>query len=409
MSAKRKKADSGQPRFVRRKKEAERILTAPIPDLAPESNQMKRLLDLERKIDYYAEKTRQDITPFQPSEETKEKRTIRLYISHISVPNPTEDDPTAMKWSLRIEGRLLEKPNATYRRREINRKKFASFLNDVFVEFDKEKFGHKDRNVQWQRTPATVDADGFEITRSSTLPVTAKISFKFEQTPVRYKLNLVLSKLLQIDSSTVVEVNNAVWEYIRANNLRDSESPDVINCDAALQEVFGVETLKVSELAKHVGYCLLPPSRIELEHVIQLEDNLHNFGQDIYDVDLFLETNFTPNPLISSASHDLESLDKTINEHLEALERAKERREFLLSFADNPQKFILTWVAAQVRDNTEAKSLSSLHKAGRQSATFYERWTEPATLQYLNELVDKKNQERTLQISSSATTTTTTR
>eukprot|EP00056_Hartaetosiga_gracilis_P008470 m.121260 g.121260 ORF g.121260 m.121260 type:complete len:182 (+) comp12920_c6_seq10:45-590(+) len=146
MSGKRKKSD-GQPRMVRRK-DASKVFTDPVVDLMPESEQLKRLTELERKIDFYAEKAKHSLAPFQRSEELKEKRTLRLYISHVAVPNPTEDDAHSMKWSLRIEGRLLEKPNATYRRRDSKKKKFAGFIDNIHVEFDKEKLSQRDRLVE---------------------------------------------------------------------------------------------------------------------------------------------------------------------------------------------------------------------------------------------------------------------
>ncbi|EGD80535.1 hypothetical protein PTSG_01126 [Salpingoeca rosetta] len=387
MPKKKTKTDARR-RNVRRKP-ASHVLTESIKRLAPESAHFTQLCDFERKIDALVERKRAEVVVAQPA--TATRRTVRLFISHVATPHPTETHPDAMKWSLRIEGRLLEECN----RRDRDRKRLATFVNKIVIEFDPSTFPDKDNVIEWERSPASVDCDGFEITRISPLPVQATVLLFFDHHPARFKLNAAFARVLHLRSAPELDVNKHLWTYIREHNLQDERDRHVIRCDQPLQSAFGVGTFKVSEMASLVRTCLLPMDPLRFAHTIQLEQNPNNHGEDVYDVEADVDTSASSSSttlLSPEAQAQLEELDTTINTYLAAISEAKDKREFMLSFADDPQRFILSWVMSQLQDEKEASTIATIRQATRASETFHQPWVPDAVLQYLSGELEKRRQ-----------------
>ena len=49
------------------------------------------------------------------------------------------------------------------------------------------------------------------------------------------------------------EVVKKVWDYIKANNLQDAKDKRRINADAKLKPIFGVDSVTMFEMNKHLA------------------------------------------------------------------------------------------------------------------------------------------------------------
>eukprot|EP00043_Microstomoeca_roanoka_P015069 m.150242 g.150242 ORF g.150242 m.150242 type:complete len:394 (+) comp16168_c1_seq2:334-1515(+) len=392
MSSKRRAEKDRARRKNQRRKPADHVLTHAIRQAVPESAQYVSLCNLEHKIDALLEQKRSELTVTQRGPAAS-RRTVRVFLSHIATPYPTEAEPRTMKWSFRIEGRILDESN----RRDKDRKRMGSFVNRIVIELDPSQYSGKDNLVEWERSPASVDCDGFEITRYSTLPAKATVLIFFDHYPRRFKLTPALANIVRMRSAPEAAINQAIWTYIRANKLQDERERHVIQCDAALRKAFGKETFKVSELAALIRTNLLPMEPIRLEHVIKPESNPMNIGEEAFDVDIDLDlsTGATNTSLLTKdAQEQLQKLDAQIDQYLASISEAKEKREFMLSFAEDPQRFILTWVMSQLQDEKDASAVATLRQASRASETFHQAWVPDAVLQYLSAELEKRKQNR---------------
>lgn len=80
-------------------------------------------------------------------------------------------------WELRVEGRLLEDPvsastiapsstntnQANPSRTNAPKRKFSSFFKSLVIELDKDIYGPDNHLVEWHRTLATNETDGFQV------------------------------------------------------------------------------------------------------------------------------------------------------------------------------------------------------------------------------------------------------
>lgn len=76
-------------------------------------------------------------------------------------------------WELRVEGRLLDEntaaaaessPNsASVVPNSLQKRKFSSFFKSLVIELDKDIYGPDNHLVEWHRTQATTETDGFQV------------------------------------------------------------------------------------------------------------------------------------------------------------------------------------------------------------------------------------------------------
>ncbi|KAL2293783.1 hypothetical protein Nmel_018847, partial [Mimus melanotis] len=280
---------------------ADKILPQRIRELVPESQAYMDLLAFERKLDQTIMRKRLDIQEAL-KRPIKQKRKLRIFISNTF--NPAKSDAedgegTVASWELRVEGRLLE--DATKQKR-----KFSSFFKSLVIELDKDLYGPDNHLVEWHRTATTQETDGFQVKRPGDVNVRCTV-------------------LLMLD-----------------------------------YQIFESQRMKFSEIPQRLHALLMPPEPIIINHVISVDPNDQK-KTACYDIDVevddTLKTQMNSFLLSTASQQEIAALDNKIHETIETINQLKTQREFMLSFARDPQGFINDWLQSQCRD-LKVKALS---------------------------------------------------
>ena len=83
-----------------------------------------------------------------------------------------------------------------------------------------------------------------------------------EHSPHKYKLNESLEKLVGFPIATRLEIQSALWEYIKVNQLLDKEKKKYINCDSLLREIFNTDRLQINYVILALKDVLQPVPKI---------------------------------------------------------------------------------------------------------------------------------------------------
>ena len=345
-----------QPTSKKKKKLSDKILPQKVRDLVPESQAYMDLLAFERKLDFTIMRKRLDIQEAL-KRPMKQKRKLRIFISNTFYPGKPEGDaneePSVPSWELRVEGRLLEDPNAPKADQSKLKRKFSSFFKSLVIELDKDLYGPDNHLVEWHRTPTTTETDGFQVKRPGDKNVRCTILLLLDYQPLQFKLDPRLARLLGIHTQTRPVIINALWQYIKTHKLQDPHEREYINCDKYLEQIFQCPRMKFAEIPSRLHHLLHPPDPIVINHLISVE------GPDMkktscYDIDVEVDDPLKiqmNNFLLSTASQqEIQSLDNKIHETVETINQLKTNREFFLSFSTDPQQFINKWLISQMRD-----------------------------------------------------------
>ncbi|CAG2164460.1 unnamed protein product, partial [Oppiella nova] len=185
----------------KKKKLSDKILPQKVRDLVPESQAYMDLLAFERKLDFTIMRKRLDIQEAL-KRPMKQKRKLRIFISNTFYPGKPEGDaneePSVPSWELRVEGRLLEDPNAPKADQSKLKRKFSSFFKSLVIELDKDLYGPDNHLVEWHRTPTTTETDGFQVKRPGDKNVRCTILLLLDYQPLQFKLDPRLARLLGI-------------------------------------------------------------------------------------------------------------------------------------------------------------------------------------------------------------------
>eukprot|EP00049_Salpingoeca_infusionum_P003092 m.63419 g.63419 ORF g.63419 m.63419 type:complete len:414 (+) comp11948_c0_seq1:145-1386(+) len=383
-SSKKAKMERFKRRNVRRKP-VERVLTLPLQQNIPECHQFMELLEFERKLDASMTVKSLEIQDAlkQPASSTK---TLRLFVSHTA---ELKDVSTmTYKWTLRIQGRTLGRRDAP--------QVLSHYLKQLVIEFSGGDMADKDRSVDWIKSSASVSADGFSISRVSTLPVTATISLELDHSPRKYKLHSLLASILGIHTATEATVNRKLWEYIKTHNLL-SDGRDEVQCNPYLQEAFGCDTFEVGEMSQKIKSALYPPLPVVLRHVIGHNPTPTALDETIVDIDCELLDGFASRRqalMLTEDTHQaLQDHDTTITNLLDAISKMKDKREFMEGFAQDPQRFILSCMASQDQDKQIQQVAPGRFGARRQTAAFTQPWAAEAVLKYLQVEADQTREK----------------
>lgn len=347
----------------KKKKLADKILPQKVRDLVPESQAYMDLLTFERKLDATIMRKRLDIQEAL-KRPMKQKRKLRIFISNTFYPSkePTNDgdEGSVASWELRVEGRLLEDgkgdPNTKIKR------KFSSFFKSLVIELDKELYGPDNHLVEWHRTHATQETDGFQVKRPGDRNVRCTILLLLDYQPLQFKLDPRLARLLGVHTQTRPVIISALWQYIKTHKLQDSHEREFINCDKYLEQIFACQRMKFAEIPQRLNPLLHPPDPIVINHFI--ESGAENKQTACYDIDVEVDDtlkNQMNNFLMSTASQqEIQGLDAKIHETVDTINQMKTNREFFLSFAKDPQTFIHRWIVSQTRDLKVKNKLGKL-------------------------------------------------
>ncbi|CAF4896637.1 unnamed protein product, partial [Rotaria socialis] len=223
----------------KRKRLTEKVIHKQIRSLVPESQAYIELLRLEQKLDNVLLKKRLDLQEVLKRPQ-KAKKKLRIFISHqypvrMDTDPMSMDDDQAQYWEMRVEGRLLDDPNATKVDQGKSKRKFSSFFRSLVIELDKDLYGPDNHLVEWHRTNATAETDGFQVRRLGDQNVKCTILMILDHSPPQYRLDARLARLLSINNGTRQTIIQALWQYIKTHKLQDPEEREFIHCDAQLQ------------------------------------------------------------------------------------------------------------------------------------------------------------------------------
>ncbi|KND03228.1 uncharacterized protein SPPG_02282 [Spizellomyces punctatus DAOM BR117] len=355
-------APSGKPK---RKRPADRVLPKKIEAYIPESRLYTQLQEVEKKLDATISRKKLDMME-QKNQLKPSKRTLRIFLSNLSSDQYVEMNPLsenedvfslesmrAPSWTLRIEGRLLDLPNS--RKPQANPPKFSTFVRSVIVELQRDKDLYPEGNIiEWHRGEGSPDCDGFEIKRKGDSDVNAKILIYLDHKPEKVKLSTSLSKLLDIHTDTPTNVIMALWQYVKSQKLQDPDDKRFINCDEQLRQILGQPRITFAHMPELLRAHFAPPDPIVLEYTVRT-DKEQNVSQFAYDVEVEvpnpmrerLEQTLVSNPQLQ---RDIGQLDDKITTLIQTINHCKLKRDFMLSFANDPIGFLNQWMASQSRD-----------------------------------------------------------
>ncbi|XP_067638867.1 brahma-associated protein of 60 kDa isoform X2 [Eurosta solidaginis] len=380
----------------KKKKLADKILPQKVRDLVPESQAYMDLLTFERKLDATIMRKRLDIQEAL-KRPMKQKRKLRIFISNTFYPSKEpsneSDEGSVASWELRVEGRLLEdgKGDPTTK----IKRKFSSFFKSLVIELDKELYGPDNHLVEWHRTHTTQETDGFQVKRPGDRNVRCTILLLLDYQPLQFKLDPRLARLLGVHTQTRPVIISALWQYIKTHKLQDAHEREYINCDKYLEQIFGCQRMKFAEIPQRLNPLLHPPDPIVINHFI--ESGAENKQTACYDIDVEVDDtlkNQMNNFLMSTASQqEIQGLDTKIHETVDTINQMKTNREFFLSFAKDPQKFIHRWIVSQTRDLKAMTDVVGNPEEERRAEFYYQPWTHEAVSRYFFTKVNQKRAE----------------
>lgn len=137
-----------------------------------------------------------------------------------------------------------------------------------------------------------------------------------------------------------------VWDYVKRNDLQDLSDPDTINLDKYLQSVFGCETCKCNELPSAIYRLLSPPDPIVLRIPCRINDPNQEraFHIQVEAVGESAAVGNNESSMSTQLQSEITALESSIGDTLDAIEQSRRERDFLLTFADSPERFIHRWL-----------------------------------------------------------------
>ncbi|KAG8585178.1 hypothetical protein GDO81_004911 [Engystomops pustulosus] len=383
---------------AKKKKMADKILPQRIRELVPESQAYMDLLAFERKLDQTIMRKRLDIQEAL-KRPIKQKRKLRIFISNTF--NPAKSDAedgegTVASWELRVEGRLLEDAALSKYDATKQKRKFSSFFKSLVIELDKDLYGPDNHLVEWHRTPTTQETDGFQVKRPGDVNVRCTVLLMLDYQPPQFKLDPRLARLLGIHTQTRPVIIQALWQYIKTHKLQDPHEREFILCDKYLQQIFESQRMKFSELPQRLHALLMPPEPIIINHVISVDPNDQK-KTACYDIDVevddTLKTQMNSFLLSTSSQQEIAALDNKIHETIETINQLKIQREFMLSFARDPQGFINDWLQSQCRDLKTMTDVVGNPEEERRAEFYFQPWAQEAVCRYFYSKVQQRRQE----------------
>ncbi|XP_062262297.1 SWI/SNF-related matrix-associated actin-dependent regulator of chromatin subfamily D member 1 isoform X1 [Platichthys flesus] len=396
---------------TKKKKMADKILPQRIRELVPESQAYMDLLAFERKLDQTIMRKRLDIQEAL-KRPIKQKRKLRIFISNTfnpAKPDAEDGEGTVASWELRVEGRLLEDTAVSKYEATKQKRKFSSFFKSLVIELDKDLYGPDNHLVEWHRTATTQETDGFQVKRPGDVGVRCTVLLMLDYQPPQFKLDPRLARMLGIHTQTRPVIIQALWQYVKTHKLQDPHEREFINCDKYLQQatvgfptqawkerIFETQRMKFSEIPQRLHALLMPPEPIIINHVISVDPNDQK-KTACYDIDVevddTLKTQMNSFLLSTASQQEIAGLDNKIHETIETINQLKTQREFMLSFARDPQGFINDWLQSQCRDLKTMTDVVGNPEEERRAEFYYQPWAQEAVCRYFYSKVQQRRQE----------------
>ncbi|KAL1742058.1 hypothetical protein HDZ31DRAFT_44090 [Schizophyllum fasciatum] len=360
------------PKFTKKRKITDKAIpnsVAQNPEFAQDSRMYTELLEMERRLDWTMTRKKAEVQDAL-SRQVTTTRTLRIFLSHTVSGQPWqtggmppenanfETGEGIPAWSLRIEGRLLEPPNARAKDK-IMQRKFSTFIKRMVVELDRDPNSYPDGNiVEWPKAPGGHNPvmDGFTIRRTGDTPTNVRVVLYLEHQPDQFKVHDGLANIIGVRQDSRQGVIQAMWNYVKINGLQDKTDRTMIHLDEPLRALLqGRQDIPFQALPGFVNKFLQPPEPILLRYTLD-PSVFPPERPAAWDVEVRVEDVGMKGRMQAvvapSKEHlaALAKLDEEISLHVQSLHNAHLKRTFLDSFAEDPAKFIQTWLESQSRD-----------------------------------------------------------
>ncbi|ODO08498.1 hypothetical protein L198_00228 [Cryptococcus wingfieldii CBS 7118] len=367
---------NARPKLTReeRKKHTRPPLPPPhvLAALVPDSPAFLELMKVEQKLDWTLMRKKAEVNDAL-GKPTRVKRALRVFVSNTAhdqdwqkeldaaaaglAPTGEANGDGIAGWILKIEGRLLDSGNV---RLDRTKRKFTTFLKSAIIEFDnREAPTYPEGNiVEWHATAHQgPPLDGFEILRRGDQNVPCRITLHVSHYPERFKVLEPLKGLIAVHEATRAEVLSAVWKLVKVTGAQDKDDGTIVRPVGGLEKIFpqGQESVAFHQLPELASRYLAHPDPVVIPYTIDVTKD-YNFHQKCFDIPLEME-----DPLKSKMASMVSSfegpegaevmkMEDKVAELAYFVRELKEKRDFLESFAANPQSFINSYLAAQARD-----------------------------------------------------------
>ncbi|KAF8622625.1 hypothetical protein AX15_006878 [Amanita polypyramis BW_CC] len=326
------------------------------------------LLEMERKLDWNMMRKKVEVQDALSRTPTT-TRTLRIFLSHtvsgqvwqtaadVSPQANFETGEGIPAWSFKVEGRLLELPNQRNRDKTSPRK-LSTLIKRMIIDLDRDPSLYPDGNiVEWPRTPGSHNPvlDGFTVRRTGDAPTRIRVIIHLEHSPEQYKILPELGNVLGIGEESRIGVVQALWNYIKLQNLQDKADRRVIKADEKLLPIFGAESVYFQNLPEIVNRYLTAPEPVVLHYTLNPTVPPPE-RPSAWDVELRMEDTTLKNRMAvmvnpsKESTESLAKLDEEISLLAQSLHNSYIKRTFLQSFASDPGRFIQTWLESQSRD-----------------------------------------------------------
>jgi len=339
-------------------------------DFSVDSQMYQDLLNMEKRLDWTMTRKRVEIQDTLGRPMTT-ARTLRLFLSHTVSGQPWQQGDTMPPdgtvnvetgegipaWQLKVEGRLLEIPNQRARDR-VPPRKLSTMVKQLVVELDRDPAQYPDGNtVEWIRSAQNyAPLDGFSVKRRGDSLTKIRVLVYLEQHPEHFKVHPELGNILGIKEETRNGVIQAVWNYIKLQDLQDKIDRRTIRPDAALRNIFGQEPFPFQLIPERVNRFLMRADPIVLHYTLDPAQPppdrpiAYDVEVKVDDTSLKSRMSHVVMSMAPETAKELSKLDDEISLHVQSLQNSHLKRTFLQSFAGNPQEFIQTWLESQSRD-----------------------------------------------------------
>lgn len=343
------------------------------------------MLDFERRLDFNITRRTLDIQE-SLRRPVRVKKTLRIFLTNLFY---TQQDG-APSWELRVEGRLTEDPRPVKR-------KFSSFFKSLVIELDSTIYGPDNHLVEWHRTAATSETDGFQVRRPGDLPVKCTILFQLEHQPPHYKIDPRLARLVGKQTDTRPAVINALWQYIKSKTLQDSNEREYINNDNYLAHIFDCKRMKFSEIPAKLNSLLSSPDPIVIHHSIVR--NLGETQRATFDFEVEVE-DYVDTRAINHDTNEIKQLDEKVFGIVSDIKKSCTNFGFFSDFSTDPQKSITKWLSSQSSDLKLMTDQLGDVEEERRADYYYQPWMQEAVCRYFYRKVQERRNDLELALSS---------
>uniref|UniRef100_A0A8C9BQE8 DM2 domain-containing protein n=1 Tax=Phocoena sinus TaxID=42100 RepID=A0A8C9BQE8_PHOSS len=345
-----------QRRGLKRRKVADKVLPQRIWELVPEPQACMDLLAFKWKLDQTIARKRMEIQE-DIKKPLTQKRKLRIYISNMFSPNKAEGDSagTVASWELRVEGKLPDDLRK-------QKRKFSSFFKSLVIE--EELYGPDNHLLEWHRMPTTQETDALQVKAPGDLNVKCTRLLMLDHQPPQYKSDPRLGRLLGVHTQTRAAIMQALWLYIKHNQLQDGHEREYVSCNRYFRQIFSCSRLRFSEIPMKLARLLQHPDPIVVNHVISLDPN-NRKKTGCYDIDVEVD-----DPLKAQMSNFLAST--TNQQEIASLDE---------------------WLRSQCRDLKIITDVIGNPEEERQAAFYHKPWAQEPVGRHIIAKVQQQRQE----------------